>query len=251
MPKKIVHKKEDLQDIKLIERIVGVKFKKIPKIYLASSKKIKKKAKLDSTDWVAAIYKIKENEVYLNEDLKRKALHYFDFEKAHEFAHALFFQHSLAFKQFKKGLYGSSGGKSDEEIYIIGDYLFDYLLGKVDSKEIEENRELLDFFTFKALSEGFAHLVGRLFLIEKYGIEEGFIKGLECTYYDHNYLKKMPPSLLKLKLILSHMGATFADHYFTLNKSQDVCRYFLNISKEELPELRKKMKKLYSRLFED
>jgi len=246
--RKMLYGKEKLQneelskDIELIERIAGVKFKEVPEIHIISSKEISKITKNELGIGVeACAYNIRENKVYLPKGLKKNP-YLFDFEKAHELAHALFYQHSLASNLLKETY--------NEEFYIFGNYLFDYLTGKLDSKEIEENgRELLDRITLVALDEGFANLMGRVFLIEKYGMEEGFIKGVEYTNFDPKILEALPPSNYKLSLVLLQMGTIFANHHFLI-KAQEVFKRFLNISESELPEVRKNMIKLYSRLFE-
>jgi hypothetical protein len=244
----MLYKREELEDIGLIEKIAGVQFKEIPKIYLVSEKVIRKKVmNSDKIDveidrWEVAMYDAKENEIYLNKNWKKRDPYLFDFEKAHELGHALFRQHSVALNQLPKDY---------EHVYIFlhqfDDQFFDYLLGKVDLEYPEKWKELLNELTLEALSQGFANLMARFFLIKKYGMKEGFIKGVEKILYDHKLIESLPPSLFKIKAILLASGPMFANHYFDIQNSQDVCRYFLSISEEDLPKVREEMRKLHSR----
>ena len=161
---------------------------------------------------------------------------------AHELGHALFRQHSVASNQL-------TGNEYPIFIFenIFDDKFCDYLLGKVDWKYPKEWEGLLDILTVEALNQGFANLIGRVFLMAKYG-GEGLVKGIEYTHYDHKSIQSLPPSIFKIKSTLLASGTVYANN--CLNKSENpqaAFRHLLNISREELPKVREDIRKLYWR----
>lgn len=137
-----------------------------------------------------------------------------------------------------------------EYVVINPDYHYslmcDLFMGK-QTRDVINYWDLIDrIYTTKAIARGFANLAARALLHQKFG-NEGLLVGMIYTLYPSEFIAQLPPSNLKLDLILLHAGTVYANHQIDLGWPDDLQK-LLNISKSQLSTVREEIIQLYSKV---